>query len=92
MPYFQTNPEEIEVDTYDFVAACSPDEIVELINYLIDDGYLPESVRRSSDSKTNPIGTLASNEFDESVSKLFGNHWRLTNEDTELITKVADKL
>jgi hypothetical protein len=88
MPYFETNPEEIEVDVYDFISACSSSEIKGLIECLIDEGHLPSSITPS----TNPSGTLASNEFDASVCKLFGNHWRLTNEDTDVIMKIADKL
>lgn len=91
MPYFQTDAE-IEVDVDDFISSCSQSEIAGLIDCLIDEGYLPQSFRASTNPKINPNGTLASNEFDESVSKLFGNFWRLSNEDAEIINKIADKL
>jgi hypothetical protein len=92
MPYFETNPDEIEVDVDEFVSACDPSEIEEMIDCLILNGYLPQSVKRSINSNINPKQSLASSEFDEAVSKLFGNYCRLTNEDTDDIMKVANKL
>jgi hypothetical protein len=86
MPYFETNPAEIEVAVDEFLSACDSDDIADLIQTLIDDGYLPKYLTSSI------VNSLASNEFDEAVSKLFGNHWRLTNEDTDTIMKVANKL
>ena len=86
MPYFETTPEEIEVAVDEFLSACDSDDIKDLIQALIDDGYLPKYITSSS------VSSLASSEFDEAVSKLFGNYCRLTNEDTDTIMKVANKL
>ena len=78
MPYFETNPDEIEVDVDDFLSACSDSEIKELIQALKDDGHLDE-------------GEL-DNDFDIALRKLVGNSWRLSKEDEETILKIANKI
>jgi hypothetical protein len=78
MPYFETNPDEIEVDVDDFLSACSSSEIKELVQALKNDGYLDE-------------GEL-DNDFDIAIRKLAGNSWRLTKEDEETILKIANKI
>jgi hypothetical protein len=78
MPYFETNPDEIEVDVDDFLSACSDSEIKELVQALKDDGHLDE-------------GEL-DNDFDIALRKLAGNSWRLTKEDEETILKIASKI
>ena len=78
MPYFETNPDEIEVDVDDFLSACSSSEIKELVQALKDDGHLDE-------------GEL-DNDFDIAIRKLAGNSWRLSKEDEETILKIASKI
>jgi hypothetical protein len=78
MPYFETNPDEIEVDVDDFLSACSSSEIKELVQALKDDGHLDE-------------GDL-DNDFDIAIRKLSGNSWRLSKEDEETILKIANKI
>ena len=78
MPYFETTPDEIEVDVDDFLSACSDSEIKELVQALKDDGHLDE-------------GEL-DNDFDIALRKLAGNSWRLTKEDEETILKIANKI
>jgi hypothetical protein len=78
MPYFETNPDEIEVDVDDFLSACSDSEIKELVQALKDDGHLDE-------------GEL-DNDFDIALRKLAGNSWRLTKEDEETILRIANKI
>jgi replication initiation and membrane attachment protein DnaB len=78
MPYFETTPDEIEVDVDDFLSACSDSEIKELVQALKDDGHLDEG----DDS----------NDFDIALRKLAGNSWRLTKEDEETILKIANKI
>jgi hypothetical protein len=78
MPYFETNPDEIEVDIDDFLSACSDSEIKELVQALKDDGHLDE-------------GDF-DNDFDIAIRKLSGNSWRLSKEDEETILKIASKI
>ena len=78
MPYFETNPDEIEVDVDDFLSACSDSEIKELVQALKDDGHLDE-------------GDF-DNDFDIAIRKLSGNSWRLSKEDEETILKIANKI
>jgi len=77
MPYFETNPDEIEVDVDDFLSACSDSEIKELVQALKDDGHLDEG---------------DDNDFDIAVRKLLGNAWKLSKEDEETILKIANKI
>jgi len=78
MPYFETTPDEIEVDVDDFLSACSDSEKKELVQALKDDGYFNE-------------GDL-DNEFDIALRKLVGNSWRLSKEDEETILKISNKI
>ena len=78
MPYFETNPDEIEVDVDDFLSACSSSEIKELVQALKDDGHLDEGEDN--------------NDFDIALRKLAGNGWRLTKEDEETILRIANKI
>ena len=78
MPYFETNPDEIEVDVNDFLSACSNSEIKDLVQALKEDGHLDE-------------GDDA-NDFDIAVSKLLGNSWRLSKEDEETILNITKKI
>jgi hypothetical protein len=78
MPYFETTPDEIEVDVDDFLSACSDSEKKELVQALKDDGYLNE-------------GEL-DNDFNIALRKLVGNSWRLSKEDEETILKIANKI
>ena len=78
MPYFTTNPDEIEVDVDEFLSACSDSERKELVEALREDGYLNKGE--------------GDNDFDIAVRKLLGNSWRLTKEDEETILKIASKI
>ena len=78
MPYFETNPDEIEVDVDDFLSACSDSEKKELVQALKDDGYFNEDD--------------LDNDFDIALRKLVGNSWRLSKEDEETILKIANKI
>jgi replication initiation and membrane attachment protein DnaB len=78
MPYFETNPDEIEVDVDDFLSACSDSEIKELVQALKDDGHLDEGEDN--------------NDFDIALRKLAGNGWRLTKEDEETILRISNKI
>ncbi len=78
MPYFETTPDEIEVDVDDFLSACSDSEIKELIQALKDDGHLDEGED--------------DNDFDIALRKLVGNSWRLSKEDEETILRITNKL
>jgi replication initiation and membrane attachment protein DnaB len=78
MPYFETTPDEIEVDVDDFLSACSDSEKKELVQALKDDGYFNEDD--------------LDNDFDIALRKLVGNSWRLTKEDEETILKIANKI
>jgi hypothetical protein len=78
MPYFETNPDEIEVDVNDFLSACSNSEIKDLVQALKEDGHLDES----DDA----------NDFDISVRKLLGNSWRLSKEDEQTILNITKKI
>jgi hypothetical protein len=79
MPYFETTPDEIEIEVDDFLSACSDSEIKELVQALKDDGHLTDGGRDGDD-------------FDAAVEKLIGNSWRLSKEDEETILKISNKI
>jgi hypothetical protein len=60
-------------------------EAMELVDELYSEGFTPKGL-----SETN--NSIDGDAFDEAVSKLLGNSWRLTKEDEETILLIANKL
>lgn len=84
MPSFYTD---VDVDVDDFVGSCSESEIKELIECLVEDGHLighPVEVAKES--------TVEDEKWNDEVSKLFNNRWKLTVEDEQRILSVTQKL
>lgn len=87
MPTFYS--EEIDVSPDEFLSACDKEEIKEVIDTLIEEGYIRKSDVLSSDGKS----TLSVSEdiFEEHLNALHGKRHMLTNEEEEIITKIASK-
>lgn len=84
MPSFYTD---VDVDVDDFVGSCSDSEIKELIECLVEDGHLvghPVEVATGS--------TVEDERWNDEVSKLFNNRWKLSVEDEQRILSVTQKL
>lgn len=87
MPYFDYEGD-IHVDVDDFLNACDSKEIKELIQALIDDGHLPNSVSIT----TGLIGCgVAESEFEDALGKLHGKWSVLSKEEEEVIVKISKR-
>ena len=86
MPEFYV--EDIDIDPSEFVDACSKREIGELIDALVEDGYIPKI------NHVEPVDkNLLDEEWDEVIGKISGlGRLRLTNEKEEIIKKIASRL
>lgn len=88
MPYFYQDVEaEIDISVDDFLSECNSNEIKELINTLVEDGHIsPENI------PTKQKFSIGEQEHRESCVKIMNGYHTLSNEDCELIKKIANKL
>jgi len=87
MPEFYV--EDLDIDPSEFVGACSKREIEELIDALTEDGYIVKPINSVPLEDKN----LLDEEWDEVIGKLAGRgRLRLTNEEEEIIRKIANRL
>lgn len=85
MPSFY--PDEIDIDVEEFVDDCSTREINELVKYLQSEGHLNHSYVPTKDMNMLDV------EWANIINKISGNaRLRLSNEDEEMIRKIANKL
>lgn len=88
--------EEVNVDTYvdvdveisvqDFYNQLTGDDVAKLVGLLLDDGYILGGTY--TPGSRNPMDE----EWEESLSKLFSNRLRLSNDDVETIIKISNKI
>jgi hypothetical protein len=81
MPDFSTY---IDIDPYEYVEECSRRELEELIG-ILKQGDLWE------ETKTDNMNILDM-EWNETIKKLANGRIQLSNEDEEIIRKIANKL
>lgn len=74
----------INVDIDDILYGMSDWEKQELVDDLFDDGYVAKKDYRSEDNRYS--------EWDEAVTKLLGNSWRLSKEDEAIILRITNKI
>lgn len=86
MPEFESY---IDVEPDEFVSSCSNREIEELIEVLIEEGYLSSNAKLKTDESKN--NTYFDELWLETVSKLSKIRSRLTNEEEEIILTIANK-
>ena len=84
MPSFYVDDVDIDVD--DFLSACSDSERKELIEALVEDGYIKR------ESLLNPDKQGAVNEFDNACAHMIGNSWRLSKEDEDKIIEISKNI
>jgi len=87
MPDFST---EIDIEPWEYINACSHREIDELIEDLIEDGYLARFNGKVVPKKEN--GSVMDLEWDELLLKLKNSKHLLSNEDENIIINIANKL
>jgi len=79
---------EVEVSVDDFIEACSPSEIEELITALEEDGY----IKPQSSTEIVEARSLLDIEWDEVCTKLNSSRLVLTTEEEETIKRIASRL
>ena len=96
MPEFTA---EIDIDPSEFISDCSSSEIDELIETLHEDGHLTEYFKLNEILDPNsyivivePNANLMDIEWSEVMVKLSRNRLMLSNEEEELIKKIANRL
>ena len=96
MPEFTA---EIDINPSEFVSDCSSSEIDELIETLHEDGLLTEYFKLNEILDPNsyivivePNANLMDIEWSEVMVKLSRNRFMLSNEEEELIKKIANRL
>jgi hypothetical protein len=91
MPEFYV--EEIDIEPYEFVRACSTSEIKELIEELVEEEHLPKSVlsqmKITKDGKKN-ISYLEE-EFLEKLDKLSKRFHSISRDDEEILETIFKK-
>jgi hypothetical protein len=74
-----------EIDVSDFIEECSENEIKEIIDILVNDGWI-KGEKVISGSKT-----LLEHEIRECITKIEKNLIQLTVEEEELLKKIANR-
>lgn len=77
---------DVEIDLQEFYSELSKNEICELISLLVEDQYI------LGGPHIKQHNNHMDDKWRDSVTKLFSNRWRLSNEDIETIEKITDKL
>lgn len=83
MPSFQ--PEDIEIDVYEFFDSCSKKEKIDLIEYI--EEYKEEHPLLIPSSKYNLNDII----FNSHIDKLRGKYPNITKEDEAIIIAIANK-
>jgi hypothetical protein len=87
MPIFYEESE-FDIDPCDFLDECTPSDITEIIEYLVENKYLKNNYPIS---KNKGLGLLEE-EFQEKIQKISESRHRLTIEEEEIIKRIADRL
>lgn len=85
--FYQEVDAEVDVDIDDFLSACSSREIKNLINTLIEDGYLnPTAIKDGGDEQS-----YLESEWTELINKFSEIRLRISQEDEETLRGVLKK-
>jgi hypothetical protein len=85
MPYIEFSSD-VDVDVDEFLSACSNREREELIDALVEDGYVIRAVGDNNNDKN-----LLELEWDEMITKLWKLRQRITLEEEEIIKNIIKK-
>jgi len=86
MPEFETY---VDVDVDEFISACSKREINQIIEYLVNENLIPESVLNHNEDKEKR-GRMES-EFIEKLDQLKDKYYSLSVEEEDSIEKIFKK-
>lgn len=76
---------DISVDVDEFLDECSSREIEEVVEWLRSNGNIDETEIKKDVTYSESL-------FEESLTKLRGNSFKLTREDEETIIRIANKI
>ena len=82
MPTFYA--EDIDIDPDEFISSCDRYEIEELIDCLVEDGYV---IRVNAQSET-----VSDEELDQALAKIKYYRTQLTVEEEEIIKKIGNRV
>lgn len=85
MPRFEAT---VDVDVDEFLYECSSKEILEIVQCLKDDGYIPDFDMSPADIKNI---TYDQKEFYKMIDILSKSYLRITPEDLDVLEKIAKK-
>lgn len=91
MPDF--SPEELSIEPYEFVRACRPSEIRELIIELVEEEHLPKSVLSQVTTDKNGRSKISylEEEFMEKMETLTKRFHSISKDDEEILEKIFKK-
>jgi len=81
MPLF-----DLDIDVDEFLSTCSKREINQIIDALIEDGYL-----NKSSLPTSKNVCIAQQEHIDSCTKLVNNYYQLSIEECEILKKISNR-
>ena len=84
MPSFYVD--ELDIEVGEFLDSCSRREIDELLDYLVEDGYLDKKSLTKPKQKS-----VLEEEWDETINKLSENRLQLTKEEEEIIRSIVKR-
>jgi hypothetical protein len=84
MPEFDTY---VDVDVDDFISACSEREITELVDALIDEGHIPASAGKGTNSNVGVLESI----FIGKLDQLKESYYRLSQEDEKTLEDLFKK-
>ena len=84
MPEFESY---IDIEPYEFIDNSSEREIQELIESLVDSGYISRTSISTPDDKKSVLDL----EWDEIMDKLIKNRVMLSNEEEEIIRNISKR-
>ena len=80
----------VDLDLDDVFIAMGERHRKDMANWLFDEGYLEEYIEKERTRKLT--STVNGWDWEDTCDKLVNNQLRLTNEEEEIIKKIADKL
>ena len=87
MPEFTS---EIDIDAEEFIDSCSKSELQELIDILVDDGWVIRKVARNSSPSSERLNLLEI-EWTDMLGKLSNLRQRITPEEDEMLKNLVKK-
>ena len=85
--FYQQSEFYVDVDVDEFLSACNARDTEELIDALIEDGYLKKDCRVDDYEVYSPSESF----YQEALDKLNGKWNMLTKEEEETILKIASR-